>query len=153
MDAPDLPDSRELQKIDHQRAAQREPDAEQLCRKQRPDDCGLLDAPHDSRNRLPPRADSDEQGAREPDICRSLQRADAPRNPFTNRVTREKAVVERKYREQRHVDQNRARLDWSYQFACKHNHIAVGEIEQRIDKENESAERDRSSESLRHGAG
>ena len=38
-------------------------------------------------------------------------------------------------------------------FAAEHNDVAVGEVEQRIDEEDETAERERSSKPLRYGAG
>src|SRR4029453_12329931 len=72
---------------------------------------------------------------------------------LTKRVTGEQAVVERKYCEKHHVGDDRERVDRSCQLAPKHDHVAVCEVEQGFDKEEESAERDRSSKPLWHGAG
>ena len=51
------------------------------------------------------------------------------------------------------VGNDGSRVDGSGGLASKHNHIAIREVEQGLDKEEESAERDRSSKPLWHGAG
>src|SRR6185436_7296130 len=87
--------------------------------------------PHETGDRAPVCAYKDEQGAGDPHVNRTLERAERSLHPRANAESREQAVVQSEQREKRHIPRDVTRLEGTVEVARECDVVAEQEVEQR----------------------